>query len=447
MTTDIIHQTAEELGKAIDRQELDPREILEEYYRVIDSNPVSSRIFTTLTRERAFREAEFALQRSKSGKRLSPLDGVPISWKDLYDTHDYLTEAGSLLLKGRRPKTDAKVLQIATNSGLVCIGKTHMSELAFSGLGLNPNTGTPPCINNLDAVAGGSSSGAAASVAFGMAAAGIGSDTGGSIRAPACWNDLVGFKPTHDQISLEGVVPLCSSLDTVGPLCRTVSDASLLYSTFIQKNPIDLTHTSLKGKSFLILQSQSMEFIREEPRMGFELSIGKLKDQGAIISKEFFPEIDQALAMAACLYCVEGYSTWKEVIEANPDLMFAPIRDRFLHGKEYSGDDYLCALRELKSLRKSLNKKTCGYDGFLLPTSPILPPNTEKLLNDREFYTTENFHALQNTRVSNLFNWPALTLPTGVPSTGISIICHQNEDTRLLRLAKAVENTISAQSA
>ena len=131
MTTDIIHQTAEELGKAIARQELDPREILEEYYRVIDSNPVSSRIFTALTRERAFREAELALQRSKSGKRLSPLDGVPISWKDLYDTHDYLTEAGSLLLKGRRPKTDAKVLQIATNAGLVCIGKTHMSELAF----------------------------------------------------------------------------------------------------------------------------------------------------------------------------------------------------------------------------------------------------------------------------------------------------------------------------
>lgn len=446
MTTDIIHQTAEEIGKAIARQELDPREILEEYYRVIDSNPVSSRIFVTLTRERAYREAEFASQRSRSGKRLSPLDGVPISWKDLYDTHDYLTEAGSLLLKGRHPKTDANVLQIATNAGLVCLGKTHMSELAFSGLGLNPNTGTPPCINNLDAVAGGSSSGAAASVAFGMAAAGIGSDTGGSIRTPACWNDLVGFKPTHGQISLEGVVPLCSSLDTVGPLCRSVSDASLLYSTFIQRDPIDLTNTSLKRKSFLILQSQSLEFIREEPRKGFELSVEKLKDQGAIISKEFFPEIDQALALAACLYCVEGYSTWKEAIEANPDLMFAPIRDRFLHGKEYSGDDYLSALRELKSLRKLLNKKTCGYDGFLLPTSPILPSNTERLLNDREFYTTENFHALQNTRVSNLFNWPALTLPTGVPSTGISVICQNNEDTRLLRLAKAAENAISVQS-
>lgn len=439
MTSSIVHLTAGDLGKAIARQELDPQEILEEFYKVIDSHPVSERIFSSLTRERAFKEAENAARRAKTGKRLSPLDGVPISWKDLYDTCGTLTEAGSLLLEGRCPDHDAQVLRTSTNAGWVCIGKTHLSELAFSGLGLNPSTATSPCINNLDCVAGGSSSGAAASVAFGMAAAGIGSDTGGSVRIPACWNDLVGFKPTHGQISLDGVVPLCSSFDTVGPLCRSVSDAALLYSTFIQQEPIDLSNTTLKGKTLLILQASSLEYIREEPESGFKRSVDVLRDHGAVVNNGFFPEIDQALALAGCLYCVEAYSIWKDKIEANPEKMFEPVRERFLSGKEYSGDDFSSAWRELNSLRKILNDKTRGYDGFLLPTSPILPPNIDRLITDKDFYTSENLYALRNTRVSNLFNWPTITLPTGTPSTGISIISHQNQETRLLRLGKAIE--------
>ena len=137
----------------------------------------------------------------KSGMRKSALDGVPISWKDLFDTAGVVTEAGTDLLKGRIPLSDADVVRNATEAGLICLGKTHMSELAFSGLGLNPVTQTPPCVNDLQAVAGGSSSGAAASVAFNLAVSGVGSDTGGSVRVPSAWNDLVGLKTTAGRLS------------------------------------------------------------------------------------------------------------------------------------------------------------------------------------------------------------------------------------------------------
>lgn len=442
MTESIIHQSAEEIGCAIARLEADPRDILTEYFNTIDNNPISKKIFSILTKERAFAEADYASQRAKTGKRLSHLDGVPVSWKDLYDTRGIATEAGSLLLEGRCPNSDAKVLEIGTNAGLVCLGRTHMSELAFSGLGFNPKTATPPCVNDMASVAGGSSSGAAASVAFGMAAAGIGSDTGGSVRIPACWNDLVGFKPTHGTISLEGVVPLCLSFDTVGPLCRSVKDTSLFYATFIKQEPFNLDHASLEGKLFLVLQADSLDYVRKEPQQGFEQCIARIKEQGAVINFAHCPEIDRALALAGCLYCVEAYSIWKEVIEANPDKMFDFVRDRFLSGKDYSGDDFSSAWRELNDLRQSFQVKTGGYDGFLLPTSPILPPKVARLEKNEDFYTTENLYALRNTRVSNLFNLPCLTLPTGIPSTGISIIGHTNQDLRLLRLGKAIEDAI-----
>ena len=154
---------------------------------------------------------------------------MPISWKDLFDSAGTATESGSDLLKGRVPEQDAAVLaQRRPSWARVCLGKTHMSELAFSGLGFNPVKETPPCVNDQEAAPGGSSSGAAASVAYGLAAGGIGSDTGGSVRIPSAWNDLVGLKTTSGRITLEGVVPLCLKFDTIGPLARSVEDAGLM---------------------------------------------------------------------------------------------------------------------------------------------------------------------------------------------------------------------------
>ena len=213
---DWLGRTAAELGRAIGAGTVDPVDLTQAYLDAAQAHPMEARIYARLTPERALAEAMAARRRARTEQRLSVLDGVPISWKDLFDTAGIVTEAGSALLKDRTPARDAEVLRNATAAGLVCLGKTHMSELAFSGLGLNPVTATPPCINDHKAVSGGSSSGAAASVAFGLAACGIGTDTGGSVRIPAAWNDLVGLKTTAGRVSSAGVVPLCETFPDAG---------------------------------------------------------------------------------------------------------------------------------------------------------------------------------------------------------------------------------------
>ena len=263
---DWLKMSAADLGRGIERGEIDPLQLTQTYLEAIDAHPLRDRIYARVTHDRALAEATAAAERARAGQRRSLLDGVPISWKDLFDTADIGTESGSDLLLGRVPDSDALVLRNATAMGAVCLGKTHMSELAFSGLGLNPVKESPPCVNDADAVSGGSSSGAATSVAFGLAACGIGSDTGGSVRIPSAWNDLVGLKTTSGRVSLEGVVPLCLKFDTVGPLARTVEDAAL-YLALLEGTPaVDLRGASLKGRRFADLQTLSLIHISEPTR-------------------------------------------------------------------------------------------------------------------------------------------------------------------------------------
>ncbi|MEM7239387.1 MAG: amidase family protein, partial [Pseudomonadota bacterium] len=214
--------SAADLGRAIGDGTLDPRDLTERFIEAISSHTDSAMIYARTTPERARIEADAAHARQKSASRVGPLDGVPISWKDSFDSAGVATEGGSRLLAGRVPEADCPALMHATQAGLVCLGKTHLSELAFSGLGLNPMMATPPNTFDRRRVPGGSSSGAAVSTTAGLAAAGIGSDTGGSVRIPAAWNGLVGLKTTIGAISCEGVIPLSVSFDTPGPLTRTV---------------------------------------------------------------------------------------------------------------------------------------------------------------------------------------------------------------------------------
>ncbi|MEO1611964.1 MAG: amidase, partial [Pseudomonadota bacterium] len=226
--SDYIKASAAETGRRIGAGEWDAREVTEAYLAAIEASPHANAIYARVTVDQARAEAAAAAERAAAGVRRGPLDGVPISWKDLYDTAGVGTEAGSAMLAGRVPETDATVVARARRAGIVSLGKTHMTELAFSGLGLNPVTATSPNRFDPKLAPGGSSSGAAASVAYDLAAAGIGSDTGGSVRIPSAWNSLVGLKTTHGLLPDDGVVLLCPGFDTVGPLCRTVEDAALL---------------------------------------------------------------------------------------------------------------------------------------------------------------------------------------------------------------------------
>ncbi len=444
MSQEWLFESASELGRGIAAGEIDPVRLTEVYLEAIDGHDHRDRIYSAVTHDRALAEAKAAAGRAAAGQRRGLLDGVPISWKDLFDSAGTETAAGTAYLKGRIPAKDAVVLDNATKAGLVCLGKTHMSELAFSGLGFNPITQTPPNVNDPDVVPGGSSSGAATSVAFGLAAAGIGSDTGGSVRIPSAWNDLVGFKPTHGALSLEGVVPLAETFDTVGPLCRTVEDAAHLTAVMAGTKPVDLTGADIKGRRFLILNTVAMDDLRDEPREGFEQAVEQIEAAGGIVVHGEVPEVAEAMPISACLFGVDAYAQWQDVIEKKPELMFSEILERFRGGAGFSGIDYAKGWMKLRKLRAGYAEKTAGYDAVILPTSPILPPNIERLAVDHTYYVTENLAALRNTRIGNLMGLTAMNLPTGVPSTGIMLLGGAGQDDRLLRLGAAVEAALTA---
>ena len=435
--------TAADLGRDIGRGRINPVELTEFFLDQIAANPLAPRIYARTTAARARDEAMGAAARAKSGQRRGLLDGVPISWKDLFDTAGVETEAGSALLRGRIPAVDAAVLITATREGLVCLGKTHMSELAFSGLGLNPITATPPCVNDEAAVAGGSSSGAAASVAFGLAPAAIGSDTGGSVRIPAAWNDLVGLKTTHGSLPLDGTVPLCSRFDTIGPIANSVEDCALLYAVMHGRKAADLEGAGLSGKKLLVLKTVALDDLRDNPARGFADAITRLNRAGADIVDIAIPEVTEAMSLSGVLFAAEAYAIWGATIEAASEKMFPRILDRFRSGAQVKAAEYIAAWRRLDELRKVWAQKTAGYDAVLLPTAPILPPNAARLLVDMDYFVAENLLALRNTRIANLFNLCALTLPTNQPSCGISLMMAGGTENRLLRLGLAAERALA----
>ncbi|WP_299683836.1 amidase family protein [uncultured Tateyamaria sp.] len=439
----MFDKTAAELGRAIGAGDLDPVEITAQYLERIEGHDLCDRVYARLTRDRAMAEAEAASIRAKAGQRLSVLDGVPISWKDLFDTAGDATEAGSKLLEGRVPDRDAVVLANATGQGLICLGKTHLSELAFSGLGYNPSTATPPCVNDPEAVPGGSSSGAAASVAFDLAPAAIGSDTGGSVRIPSAWNDLVGLKTTSGRLSLEGCVPLCLKFDTVGPLTRTVEDAALLMAAMEAGRAPDLRGASLKGVRIAALQTVVLDDMRDAPLAAYHSAVERLRSAGATIVPLEVPELADAFALSGPLFTGEAYGLWRDVIEANPGAMFAQILERFRAGAEVSAPDYTAAWAKLDGARAAWDVAVASFDAVITPTAPILPPNLERLNTDDAYYKTENLMALRNTRVGNLMGLCALTLPTGVPSCGVSLLGKPHCEATLLRLGAAAEAALA----
>ncbi|MCL7464158.1 amidase family protein [Phaeovulum sp. NW3] len=430
--------TAAEQGRAIAAGKLDPVEQVDAYLEAA-GRPEGARIYARLTPDRARAEALAARARARQGVRRGPLDGVALSWKDLFDSAGVATEAGSRLLAGRIPQTDAAVLATATLQGTVCLGKTHMTELAFSGLGVNPMTATPPNAHDPRLAPGGSSSGAAVSVALGMAAAAVGSDTGGSVRLPAAWNDLVGLKTTHGRLSLQGAVPLCARFDTIGPIARSVEDCALLLAALDGAPAPDLRGADLKSARLLVLEGLPFDAAREAPVAGFEAAVDRLARAGARIDRRALPMVAPAMDLSPILFAPEAYGLWKDVIEAAPDKMYPPILERFRGGAGVAACDYVAGWAALDRHRAAYLAATAGYDAVLVPTAPILPPDAERLLQDPAYFAAENLLALRNTRIGNILGLCVLTLPTGVPCTGISLMAAPGAEHRLLRLGIAAE--------
>ena len=439
MSDDWRSTSAADLGRGIEAGEICPVALTECFLDAIQTHPHRDRIYARTMRSQAEDAAMAARSRAKAGRRLGVLDGVPVSWKDLFDTAGVVSEAGSALLKGRTPTQDARVVQRLTRAGLPPLGKTHMTELAYSGLGLNPVTASPPCIHDPERVAGGSSSGAATSVAWGLAPVGIGSDTGGSVRVPSVWNDLVGLKTTAGRIPLTGVVPLAAKFDTVGPLARTVEDAALTFALLDGTPAPDLRGASLAGSRLMVLETVALDALRDAPAKGFEHALRRLAKAGAQIERGTFDALPEAMALSGILFGAQCYGTWGPTIEANPDLMFPPVRERFRGGAAFQASDYVAAWHRLEALRDLYRQTTAGYDAVLIPTSPCTPQRIDDLLADPAYFASENLLTLRNTRIGNLMGLCALTLPTGIPMTGLMMMANPNDEARLLRLGAAAE--------
>ena len=434
--------TACDLGRGIGDGQIDPRALTETYLTAAREHAFRETIYARVTQNRALAEASAAADRARAGTRRGLLDGVPISWKDLYDTGGVLTEAGSKLLEGRTPDRDARVVANATAAGLVCLGKTHMTELAFSGLGINTMVATPPNALNTALTPGGSSSGAGVSTKLGLAVAGIGSDTGGSVRIPAAWNNLVGLKTTSGLLSLEGVVPLCARFDTVGPLCRSVEDAAHLTAAMGNFPVADTRGSRIAGMRLAVCKTVALDDCDTDVTDTFAANLALLEEAGVIIEHIDIPEAREALDMAGMLFTSEAYGTWGKVIDASPDLMSAPVRERFQSGCDHSAADFVAGWQRLDELRQSYAARVAAYDAVAMPTSPILPPDSQRLISDEAYFTEKNILALRNTRIGNLMGVCALTLPTHRDHCGFMIMGRPYGEASLLRAGTAIEPVI-----
>ncbi len=450
--------TALALGREIEARAIDPRALARYFLDRAESETQYGTVYVRLSEARAFEEADAAHDRAGRGLRRSPLDGVPLSWKDLFDTAGIETNAGSKLLDGRVPDRDAVVLTRATRAGTVCLGKTTMTEFAFSGLGINPSYGTPrnPFDPETARIPGGSSSGAGVSVAAGLAPAALGTDTGGSVRIPAAWNGLVGLKTTAGLLPNDGVQPLSYLFDTVGPLTKDVADAGALFSILTETKLIDLSGGQTKDLSFAILANDTFTGLVDEAyQVPFDRALDTLQKGGVKTTPIKFKALDDFLTLVQTLpgpVAAECYAAWGALIEANPERCYEFVRNRILPGKDVNTADVTKFLLQLGEIQRGYLQEAAGFDGVLMPTMGLAPPPIEELETHEDAYLGANFRSLALTSIANQFGLCAITLPMGLSEAGdnhppmpagLTIMGAPFTERKLLRDAATLERVLS----
>jgi aspartyl-tRNA(Asn)/glutamyl-tRNA(Gln) amidotransferase subunit A len=392
------------------------------------------------------RAAAVAADNVRSGL---PLAGLPISVKDLFDVAGEVTLAGSTALADYPPAAaDAPIVRRLRAAGAIIIGKSNMVEFAYSGLGLNPHYGTPGNPFDRARVPGGSSSGAGVSVADGMAVAAIGTDTGGSIRIPATFCGLAGFKPTQRRVPRAGAVPLSTSLDSIGPLAASVECCALIDAVLAGEEPGPLARLPLAGLRFAVPTRVVLDGLAPVVATAFGRAVKLLADAGARIVEtpmamlEKVPEINRFGGVVG----PEAFA-WHRALLARSGALYDPrVRTRLEASSGVSAADYIQAL-ELRAVRiAEFNEATQPYDAVLVPTVAVPPPRQDELVEDAD-YTRHNGMVLRNTTLFNLLDRCALTLPIQVPGelpVGLSLVGEQMGDRRLLAVGKAVEAALGA---
>lgn len=418
--------------------------------RIADPAGEGARAFTRVYAEQALQAAAASDLLRKAGLSRSPLEGLPISVKDLFDVAGKTTTAGSAVLKNHPPaQHNAVVIQRLLDAGAILVGHTNMTEFAFSGLGINPHYGSPssPWDRETGRISGGSSSGAGVAVADQMSVVSLGTDTGGSIRIPAAFCGITGFKPTARRIPSDGAVPLSFSLDSSGPLaasvqCCAITDAILAGQTAHALNPPKASQLR-----FAVPSSMILEHADDHVDNTFAQTLDILRTAGAHIETIDLPEFEQLpyINRKGGLIAAEAWAWHAELIEQHYDDYDPLVASRILRGRDMFAADYIDVMQTRPAWIRAVETRLAYYDALLMPTTPIVAPVIKDLQADQKAYYRANATILSNPTFINFLDGCALSVPCHPAASapvGLMIAGTAMQDTHILNVGLCVESIL-----
>jgi aspartyl-tRNA(Asn)/glutamyl-tRNA(Gln) amidotransferase subunit A len=415
---------------------------------IADPGGEGARACLTVYAEVARAAADQADARAKAGQPLGPLDGAIVSIKDLFDVAGEVTRAGSRVLaeEGHVASADAPVVARLRAAGAVIVAKTNMSEFAFSGVGTNPHFGTPGNPFDRARVPGGSTSGGAVAVADGLCEIAIGTDTGGSTRIPAALCGIVGWKPSKQRIPTDGAFPLSFTLDSIGPMARSVAECAAADAVMAGEPLSMLEPAPLSGLRLGILQGMPFDGIDETVSAAFAAAVGKLGRAGARLSDENIALIDDMIAVNAKggFAPAEAYAIHRERLKMRGAGIDPNIRSRIERGASMMAADYIDMARSRGRLVRAMDARLAPLDALLLPTTPIVAPRIADVATP-ETFGRNNAMLLRNSAMINFFDLCAISLPMPRASglaTGLMLVGRNGGDRRLFGIAAAIEKQL-----
>jgi aspartyl-tRNA(Asn)/glutamyl-tRNA(Gln) amidotransferase subunit A len=442
--------TLASLAADLDARRTTARALVDECLaKIADKDGEGARAFLHVDAEAAIEAAEAMDRLREVNAAPSPFAGIPISIKDLFDIKGQVTRAGSRALDDSPPAAaDAPVVARLRRAGFVVIGRTNMTEFAYSGIGINPHYGTPKGAwqRSTGHVPGGSSSGAAVSVVDGMAHGALGTDTGGSCRIPAAYNGIVGFKPTQRRVPLDGAVPLSFTLDSIGPLARTVNCCAVLDAVLANELTTPLQSRSIKGMRLAVPNTVALDDLDDTVAKTFERALEKLAREGALIEHIAVPEFLDIAPMSAKggFAAAESYAWHRYLIVAKGDIYDPRVASRIMRGESQSAADYIDLVNARKSLVARAAARLAPYDALVLPTTANTPPRIADMKDDQAF-TKANLLSLRNCTVINMIDGCGISLPIhreGEVPVGLMLAAAGGSDRRIFELAAGMEDVI-----
>jgi aspartyl-tRNA(Asn)/glutamyl-tRNA(Gln) amidotransferase subunit A len=416
--------------------------------RIADPKGEGARTCLTVYAQAARATADAADARVAHGAALGPFDGVIVSIKDLFDVAGEPTRAGSKILaeEAAPAAADAAVVQRLRAAGAVIVAKTNMTEFAFSGIGANPHFGTPGNPRDRKRVPGGSSAGAPVAVADGMCDIAIGTDTGGSVRIPASLCGLVGFKPSRQRVPTNGAFPLSKTLDSVGPIAKSVADCAKADAIMAGENFTPLEPIALAGLRFGMAEGLPLERLDDTVGSAFNAAIARLDNAGVRVSRQTLPLFDDMAAVNAKggISPPEACAVHRDRLRRRAADIDPNVRARIERGCAVSPADYDDMLREHTRLVRAMDARLDGLDALVMPTTSIVAPTIAEV-EDPKVFSARNMAVLRNTNIVNFFDLCAITLPlpAALP-VGLMLIARNGQDRRLLCIAAAAMQLFGA---